>query len=169
VNNGVLEAICNRRSVRVFSKKEVSKSAVKEILMAGSFAPSGLNNQPWRFIIIKDAGIKRNISALTHYSKIIIEANMLIAVLLDNDVIYNREKDIQAIGACIQNMLLAVHSLGLGAVWLGEILNKKDKFHEMMTLDERYELMAVVAIGHKTDKKCSYERKSIDELIIKEI
>jgi nitroreductase len=168
LKNSVLEAIYERRSIRSFSKKDIEDSVLREIIKAGSFAPSGLNNQPWRFVIIKDTDVRKSISKLTHYSKIIIEANVLIAVMLDNDAVYNREKDIQAVGACTQNMLLAIHSIGLGAVWLGEILKNKDKFNEILSLEERYELMAVVAIGHKTDQKCSSDRKSIDELIIKE-
>lgn len=169
VMNSVLDTIYERRSIRVFSGEDIDHDTIREVIRAGSFAPSGLNNQPWRFIIIKDTGLKENIATLTHYSKIILSANVLIAVLLDKDVMYNRDKDVQAIGACIQNMLLAIHSLGLGAVWLGEILNKKDKFHEMLSLDENYELMAVIAMGHKTDKKAESTRKGIDELIIKEL
>jgi nitroreductase len=168
-DNGLLKAIYERRSIRVFSDKEVDDASIMEIIKAGSFAPSGLNNQPWRFITIRDTKLKNDISTLTHYSKIVVNANVLIAVLLDKDVMYNRDKDVQAIGACIQNMLLAVHVLDLGAVWLGEILNQKDQFHEMFSLDERYELMAVVAIGHKTNAKPTSTRKDLSELIIKEL
>ncbi len=169
INNSVLDAIYNRRSVRFYTDELVDDESVKEIIRAGSFAPSGLNNQPWRFITIRTPEIKNNISELTHYSKIVIEANVLIAVMLDTDAIYNRDKDLQAIGACLQNMLLAIHSLRLGAVWLGEILNQKDQFNKLLSVEERYELMAVVAIGHQTKKTLSYSRKNIDELIIKEI
>ena len=169
MSNSVLDTIYNRRSIRAFSQEEVSDNTVREVIRAGSYAPSGLNNQPWRFIIIRDSDTKNDISTLTHYSKIVISANVLIAVLLDKDVMYNRDKDVQAVGACIQNMLLTIHSCELGAVWLGEILNKKDKFHEMLSLDEKHELMAVIAMGHKTDKKAASTRKTIDELIIKEL
>ena len=169
ITNSILEAIYTRRSIRAFTDQDVDDELIKEIIRAASYAPSGLNNQPWRFIVIRDASLKKEISSLTHYSKIVEGANALIAVLLDNEVVYNRDKDLQAIGASIQNLLLAIHSLDLGAVWLGEILNKKDKFHKMLSLEGKYELMAVVAIGYKAKDDATSSRKGIDELIIKEL
>jgi nitroreductase len=57
-------------------------------------------------------------------------------------------KDVQAVGACIQNMLLTIRSIGLGGVWLGEILKNKQKVEELLGAGEDLELMAVVALGH---------------------
>ena len=165
--NNVLKAIYDRRSVRTFLDKEVDNDLINEIIKAGSYAPSGLNNQPWRFVIIKDTDVKTSISKLTHYSKIILSAKLLIGVMLDKGDSYHREKDIQAVGACIQNMLLAIHSLDLGAVWLGEILKSKEKFNEILSIDDSMELMAVIALGHKSDEKLKPTRKDIKELIIK--
>jgi nitroreductase len=91
---------------------------------------------------------------------------MLIAVFLDNSLSYDRTKDCQAIGACIQNMLLAVHSMGLGAVWLGEILKSKDKVLELIGGPSELELMAVLAIGYPAEKGGKGSRKSPGQTII---
>jgi nitroreductase len=53
-----------------------------------------------------------------------------------------------AVGASIQNMLLTIHSMELGGVWLGEILKNKEKVGELLRVDKDLELMAVVALGH---------------------
>ncbi|MBU4341978.1 MAG: nitroreductase family protein, partial [Candidatus Altiarchaeota archaeon] len=50
----ILDIIKNRRSVREFLDKEVDDSLIEKILEAGRWAPSGLNNQPWRFVIVRD-------------------------------------------------------------------------------------------------------------------
>ncbi len=89
-----------------------------------------MNNQPWAFAVITEPGVKDAISGLTHYGSIIKSAPVLIAVFLDNTKTYDRTKDCMAIGACIQSMLLYIHSVGLGAVWLGEILRSKEKVAE---------------------------------------
>jgi nitroreductase len=123
----IFEIIKTRRSIRKFSREPVPDEIINRIIEAGTWAPSGLNNQPWKFAVIKDKELKTKISGLTHYSKIVLSANVLIGVFLDRTASYDRTKDSQAIGACIQNMLLFIHSLGLGAVWLGEILKNKDK------------------------------------------
>lgn len=124
-----------------------------------------MNNQPWEFAVIKDNGLKAEISKLTHYSKIILGADVLIAVFLDNSLTYDRTKDVRAIGACIQNMLLCIHSEGLGAVWLGEILKNKDKVLELVGGYQDLELMAVIALGYPSEKGGKGMRKSLNETV----
>jgi nitroreductase len=161
----MLEMIKTRRSIRKFTGEHLPEETVDSIIEAGMWAPSGLNNQPWRFAVVRDAALKERIAPLTHYSRIIREADVLIAVFLDNEASYDRTKDCQAIGACIQNMLLAIHSMGLGAVWLGEILKSRDEIRRIMEAPESYELMAVVALGHPADRGGKPGRKSMEETV----
>jgi len=86
-------------------------------------------------------------------------------VFLDKDESYDRTKDIQAIGACIQNMLLAIHALGLGGVWLGEILKNKDKVSKVLDAPDNLELMAVVALGYPAEKDRKGSRKGLDKVV----
>ncbi len=163
-----IEAIKTRRSVREFTDENVSDETIEKILDAGRWAPSGLNNQAWRLIVARNKDTKEAISKLTHYGAIIKGAPVLIAVFLDTNEMYDYTKDVQSIGACIQNMLLAVHSLGLGAVWLGEILKNKEKVNKVLEAPDSYELMAVVALGHAVKKNRTSERKPIEELVFRE-
>ncbi|MDI6888576.1 MAG: nitroreductase family protein [Methanocellales archaeon] len=127
----VIDAILGRRSVRKFGDAEVEDEKVDIVLDAGRWAPSGMNNQPWQFIVVRDRKTIDNIAQCTIYDDIVESANLLIAVFLDKDEMYDRTEDVMAIGACTQNMLLAVHSLRLGAVWLGEILKEKEKVNRI--------------------------------------
>lgn len=161
----MLDLIKSRRSVREFTSEDVAEEAVREILEAGRWAPSGLNNQPWRFSIVRNPKVKGGLSKLTHYGEVIQCAPVCIAVFLDKAASYDRTKDVLAVGACIQNMLLAAHSRQLGAVWLGEILKNKDAVKRILNAPESCELMAVVALGHPVEKKRSSDRKPIKELL----
>ena len=162
----VFEAIRTRRSIRKFKSQDVPDEVIGRILTAGIWAPSGMDNQPWRFAVIRDTELKEKISPLTRYGRIILSANVLIAVFLDAASIYNRTKDVQAIGACIENMLLALHSLGLGGVWLGEILKSAKELKELLVAPEAYELMAVIALGYPAGPHPEPTgRKQLDELI----
>lgn len=163
-----IEAIKTRRSVRGFTEKNISDDTIEEILEAGRWAPSGLNNQAWRFIIVRNPDTKVNLSVLTEYGPTIKNAPVLIVVFLDKDHMYHYTKDVQSIGACIQNMLLAIHSMGLGGVWLGEILKNKEKVNEVLGAPESHELMAVVALGHPVNKTRVSERKNLNELVSRE-
>src|SRR4030043_1076494 len=129
--NPVIETIKTRRSVRQFKKEPVSDDLLNQVLESALWAPSGKNNQPWKFAIIRDSVLKRSLATLTHYGSIIQNAPVCIAVFLDHSRVYDRTKDVQAIGASIQNMLLTLHAMGLGAVWLGEILKNKKKGNEV--------------------------------------
>jgi nitroreductase len=165
----VIEAIHKRRSIRSYTDAEVSLDKLRKIIEAGIWAPSGLNNQPWRFIIIRDKDIASRLADQTHYSHIVLAAPALIAVYLDRDAMYDDVKDAQSAGACIQNMLLATEALGLGAVWLGQILKNKAAVNEILELGAHLELMALLAIGVPGRRDQQSSRKPLTDFIVKEL
>jgi nitroreductase len=164
----ILKAIQARRSIRQFVEAPVARDLIMTALEAASWAPSGLNNQPWRFAVIWDQAAREALAALTRYANILQSASVLIAVFLDKEASYDYTKDCQAVGACLQNLLLALHSLDLGAVWLGEILKNKERVSEILELPERFELMAIVAVGQPAHRDQTSARRSLDELILLE-
>ncbi|MCK5229000.1 MAG: nitroreductase [Desulfobulbaceae bacterium] len=162
----IIKAIYKRRSIREYTDDEVTLEQLREIVRAGTWAPSGLNNQPWKFVIVRDPAVREQLAQQTHYSHIIQAAPAVIAVFLDKGAMYDEVKDHQSAGACIQNMLLAVEAMGLGAVWLGQILKNKDKVNKILSLGSEYDLMAVLAIGHPSQKERESTRRDIDEFIL---
>jgi len=160
----IIDTIKSRRSVRDFTDAPVSKDDINTILDAGRWAPSGLNNQPWRYIVVQDRGTIGEMATCTHYNNVVQGAPLLIVVFLDHDAEYNYVKDVQAIGAAIQNMLLACCELELGAVWLGEILNRKEKVNSILDAPDSLELMAVLAIGHPVEKERVSTRKGVEDV-----
>lgn len=169
MENTILEAIRTRRSIREFKDEPVSTDVLREIILSGIQAPSGLNNQPWRFVVVRDEQCMRELGALTHYKHIILNAAALIVVYLDKDEMYDSVKDHQSAGACIQNMLLAAEAVGLGAVWLGQILKNKQQVNMVLGLEEKYDLMAVLAMGYPAHRNQQSRRKPLTEFILKEI
>lgn len=160
----VIAAIRNRRSIRHYKKEPVPDEMVDQVLESGLWAPSGKNNQPWRFAVIREERLKGSLASLTHYREIIQSAPVCIVVFLDHTLVYDRTKDIQAVGASIQNMLLAIHDLGLGGVWLGEILKNKERVGELLGVPKEWELMAVIAFGYASERgRTSGERASLQE------
>jgi nitroreductase len=162
----MIEIIKNRRSIREYKKDMPSAKDIDKILDAARWAPSGLNNQPWRFLVIDDIEKKDGLRAFTKYEDTIKSAPVVIAVCMDIADSYNRDKDLMAIGACIQNMLLAAHSLGLGTCWMGEILNKKEEASKYLGLDDDLELLAVVAVGYPDERIDEPSRKPLKSLKI---
>lgn len=170
----VFQALLGRRSVRKFTDQPVGVEDLRRILEAGRWAPSGLNNQPWRFLVVR-AGDPRQaaLAELTKYGHIVRDAQALIVVFLHKPAMYHEGKDHQSAGACIQNLLLAVHGLGLGGVWLGEIINQEAPVMEALHLDSgEYRLMAVIALGHPAQPSSRLDgaggsvRRPLEELLL---
>ncbi len=166
----VFKAIFERRSIRRYTEEVPEREKILKIIEAGIWAPSGLNNQPWRFVIIWDKGVREKLAELTRYREVILGAKVLIAVFLDKKVMYHQIKDHQSAGACLQNMLLSAHALGLGACWLGEILKNEDKVKEVLGLNpEDYEMCALLSLGYPNDKSQRKGRHPLEHFILKEI
>ena len=162
----ILEIIKKRRSVRNYTKERLLDIDLEKILESAIWAPSGLNNQPWRFLIIKNTAEKDGLAKFTKYGKIIKAAAVSIVVCLNLRDSYNRDKDLMAIGACIQNICLCAHGLGLGACWLGEILNRKSQVAKYLCFDKNLEIMAVITLGYPDKAITKSHRKPLKEFII---
>ena len=112
-----LEAIYTRKSVRNFSNKEIEEEKIEKILKAAMSAPSAINRQPWMFYVVKSESKKKEIIRLMNFGKynspiIIIPCGKdSKAIPLAHDLMYCD------LGAATENILLAAHDLGLGAVW----------------------------------------------------
>ncbi len=166
----VIDAIFNRRSIRNFLSEKPKKEDILKIIEAGIWAPSGHNNQPWRFVIIWSEELKEKLAKLTIYGHLVRKAPVLIGVFLDKKSMYHQIKDHQSAGACLQNMMLCAYSLGLGTCWLGEILKNEKEVKELLGLTpSEYEMVALLAIGYPNDKSKRTGRKPLSEFLLKEI
>ena len=118
--NEVINTIRNRRTIRRFKPDPIDEEKLQLILEAGRWAPSFSNLQPWKFIVIKDQGLKNALDKAAKESVLHLGINEAPAVIL---VCVDRRIDplhaIEAGAAATQNMTLAAHSLGLGAGWIG--------------------------------------------------
>ena len=114
-----IEAILTRRSVRDFKTDPVSKEDLMDLLKAGMQAPSARNKQPWHFIVIDDPDVLHAIPEFHPYSKMLLQAPLAILVCSDRSLESKRASWLQDCSAATQNILLAAHAKGLGAVWLG--------------------------------------------------
>ncbi len=148
-------------------------------------APSPKNRQPWKFLVAtneyKDSFIefsqrclenlkneKKRYGSLDTSLKAMQEADVLIIVSnpydVDEDYKSRWEKsDLQAIGAAIQNLLLAVTAYGLGSLWINDIYFIKEDLQKWLNI--KNEIYAVIAIGYAQDKGFTPPGKDINEIV----
>jgi nitroreductase len=144
--------------------RNVPGEVIAKLLTAASKAPSGKNGQPWRFRVLADESVQ-TVAAMLPNNKWLQNVVQMIAVFMDTANVYDIEKDTMAIGACVENMILEATANGVQSCWIGECSNYKDEICEILGVEKRYSLMALVAIGY--GKKLSQaKRLDINDLMI---
>lgn len=156
----VFETIHTRRSVRKYTEQDVSEEQMQQILEAAMMAPSAGNAQPWQFVVVRDKDTLAKIKDFNPYAAM--AANAPVAVLACGDLSLEKYKGywVQDCSAAVQNMLLAVHGLGLGAVWTG-IYPLEDRIagaSKLFELPEHVIPLALVVIGHPASQLSSKSR-----------
>ncbi len=150
---GAINAIMTRRSIRSFTDKPVTDAQIETIMRAAMAAPSAYNEQPWEFIVVDDKAKLEAISKINKYALFAKNAPIGILTCVDyNKVKHQDQRDYGIIDVSIatQNILLAVHALGLGATWTGIYPNKAlvAPFAKEFNLPEHIIPLAFVPIGY---------------------
>ncbi|MGI6703852.1 MAG: nitroreductase family protein [Clostridia bacterium] len=156
----VLQAILTRRSIRRFTGQPVSEGDLETLLRAASQAPSAHNRQPWHFIVVRDKKSLESIAEFHPYAKMLPRAGCGIVVCGDSVLQKCTGFLVADCSAAIQNILLAAHGIGLGAVWCGlyprEGLTRP--ISELFGLPENIIPVGVVAVGHGDEQKDPADR-----------
>jgi len=145
-----IDVLLSRHSVRQFTGESVKNDDLELMVRAGMAAPSAMNIQPWSFIVVSDRGTLTNLRNALPYAKMLDKAGAAIIVCGDT----KEEHWVVDCAAATENVLLAAHALGYGAVWTAvynyesriEVVRKECKIpREIMPLN-------VIPIGVPADK-----------------
>jgi nitroreductase len=115
----LFDGLITRRSIRNYTGEIIEEGIIRNIIKAGMYAPSARNTRPWHFIIIDDREILKKIMEVHPYSAMLAEASHAIVVCGDEKLQNGPGYYKLDCSAATQNILLAAHSMQLGAVWLG--------------------------------------------------
>ena len=168
----ILDVIKSRHSVRKFSDKEVSDEDLNAILEAARWAPSGVNKQPWHFIIIKNKETQKKLAELLPWGKYIKNAPIAIAILVET-------KSMWAIldGAiAMTHITLEAAARGLGTCWVAcwpNLENNPDieeKIFEILGVPEKkrkkMKLITITPLGYPIPEGIKETtRKNLSEIV----
>lgn len=187
----ILSVIARRRSVRHFSPEMPPRELVLRAIEAATHAPSGMNKQPWRFVVVSNEETKaKMVKSVSEEIEKILEVlaggkytekvgdylrcyattfcnapvvinvlyreyGQVIASLMERENIFYAENQeeaanpaMQSVSAAIQNLQLAAHALGLATCWMTAPLFAKQQLHELLEVEEPWQMAAVVPIGY---------------------
>lgn len=156
----VLQAMMTRRSIRRYTADPVTEEQIETILRAAQAAPSAGNQQPWRFIVLTDPEVLTAAAATSPYAAMLADAPLGIVVCGETLGLKHEPMWQQDCSAAVQNALLAVHTLGLGGVWLGYYpkMERVAPLKALLAIPEGVEPLAVLAIGYPAERKPPADR-----------
>ena len=152
MNNSAIDIIMTRVSVREFTGEKISQEQIDTLLRAAMAAPSAINKQPWAFIVITDDALIERLGQALPYSRC--SNHPACAIIPCGDLskaIEGKMADfwINDVSAATENLLLAAHAMGLGAVWTGlhPDMERASMVQQMLGLPEHIIPLCVVPVG----------------------
>jgi nitroreductase len=161
-----LDAIKTRRSIRKFKPKLISGEIIKELLEAAMSAPSAGNEQPWQFVVLDDRKILDEVPRICSTATMCRQSTT--AVLVCGDATLEKYPGFWVLdcSAAVENLLLAAHALGLGAVWAGvyPLSDRVEAFRRLLALPPEITPFALVALGYSDEEPAQPKRYREDRV-----
>ena len=169
MENEAINNIMTRVSVREFTGEKISEAQLDTLLRAAMAAPSAINKQPWAFIVVTDEAKIAALGEALPYSRC--SNHPAVAIIPCGDLSKAIEGEMGAfwindVSAATENLLLAAHAMGLGAVWTGlhPDMNRAKMVQDMLGLPEHIIPLCVVPVGIPAEQpavKDKYKQENI--------
>ena len=173
------KAIEERRSIRSYKDKELTKEIVEDILNCGRLAPSAKNRQPWYFVVVKneikdkiadmmkDYTLNNNdnnrLSSVASSAKAIKQAPILILIFKEKDDNWLIGDNL-SIGACVENMCIRATDLGIGSLWIRDIVYVAKDVARMIG-HPNMDLNCALSLGYANQEPEMRPRKKLEDMV----
>ena len=162
-DSGAYQTILSRTSVRAYTDQKVEKDKIEKLLRAAMAAPTAVNKQPWHFVVIEDKHVLEQIAEEIPTAKMAARAPLAITICGDMEKALDGEgRDfwVQDASAATENLLLAAHAMGLGAVWTSvyPIKDKVEATRALLKLPETIVPLGTIVIGYPKEKPLSKDK-----------
>jgi nitroreductase len=161
-----LTLLKSRRSIRRYRPDPVPDEMIEQLLEAGRWAPSASNRQPWAFIVIRDAEVRRQVAAHAAYYFVrwahAEDAPLIIALCGNASNRIYRQFLHEDIGLAGSQIMLQAHALGLGTCWLGGI--DRAALAAILRLPEGWEVVGLLTVGFPAEQPEPPPRKPLAEI-----
>ncbi len=161
------EVIKKRKSIRKYKSDPIPKDVLDRILEAGRIAPSAKNIQPWRFIIVKDQEIKKQVAQACRGQDWMADADIILVACILNDIAWGRMGGYMSSGPvdlaiAVDHMILAAANEGLGTCWIGAFVEEDVK--KILSVPENVTVIALTPIGYPAEEAKDRGRKPNSEI-----
>jgi nitroreductase len=164
------EVVRTRRSVRSYAPDPISDDVLNRVLNAARISPSGMNRQPWKFVLVKDDDLKGKLVSSCGGQAFIAQAPLVVVACGEN-IHYNRGgymgdmSMVVDVTIAMDHLTLAARTEGLGTCWIGLFDNESVK--RLLEILKEVNVVALTPLGYPRGKafKEPGSRKSLPEII----
>ena len=154
--NAAIETIMTRTSIRSFTDQAVADETVETLLRAGMAAPTAVNAQPWHFVVVNERAKLDELAGTNRHGNMLREAPLAIVVCGNMEKAMKGPAQafwVQDCSAATENILLAAHALGLGAVWTGcyPMEERMTQVSQVLGLPETIIPLCVIVMGYPNE------------------
>ena len=153
------EAVRTLLAVRSYQDKPVPDAVVHRIVEAGRLTGSGMNGQPWHFIVVRDREMLRRLAALASSGRYVAQAPLAVVVATDKS-----RFAVSDASRAIQSMLLAAWADGVGSNWVG--FGGLDAVKPLLDIPAALDVLAILPFGYpaRAVGRGKKERKALREV-----
>ncbi|MHC4642946.1 MAG: nitroreductase family protein [Planctomycetota bacterium] len=161
----VLEAIRRRYSCRAYEDKPIEQEKLDSIFEAARLAPSAMNTQDWRFVVVTDKEIRRQVAEQTNRPEVFQKAGAIIAACSNSDHVMRCGQAIGPIDVAIalEHIALQATEMGLATCWIGSF--ETDKVRVILDIPADVAIIELMAIGYPADSKKEPQREPLGKIV----
>jgi nitroreductase len=157
----LVDVLLSRRSIRRYEDKEIPGDILDKILEAGRQSPSAANRQPYRFIVLTDAEIKKKLSGGL-FNRFIQTSQVTIVGCANTGAILTGKWSIVDTTIALQNMVIAAWALGVGSCWIGDF--KEEEVEHLLKIPNGWRVVALISFGYPSEHPELRSKKPISEI-----
>ncbi len=161
----VLEAVCRRYSCRAYQDKAIEQEKLDSIFEAARLAPSAMNTQDWRFVVVTDKETRRQVAETTNRPEVFQKAGAIITACSNSDHVMRCGQAIGPIDVAIalEHIALQATEFGLATCWIGSFYT--DKVRAILGIPADIAIIELMAIGYPADSKKEPQREPVEKIL----
>ena len=161
----LLDIIRKRYSCRAYQDKPIEQEKLAQLFEAARLAPSAKNLQDWRFVVVADKQIKRQVAETTNRPQIFEKAGAIIAACSNSDDVMRCGQAVGPIDVSIalEHICLQATELGLGTCWIGSF--QTEKVRQILDIPDDIAIIELMTVGYPADSPKQPQRESIEKIL----
>jgi len=155
----MLDIIKDRRSIRAYTSDRIPQEKLEKLIEAARLAPSARNLQNWKFIVVDDPAIRKQLVPACNNQPSVASASHVIAGVVDPTLKWHQVD----MGIALEHIVLEAVELGLGTCWIGAF--NEDDVKKVLKVPQDKKVVALLTVGYPAESPAARPRKAMGEIV----